>query len=362
MFGIRCRLQTVFQHLYKTKILYTNNFCCLSGYAITYKEYGDPNSVLERTEYDVPDKLEGGQVLLRMLAAPVNPADINMIQGKYAIKPKLPAIGGNEGVAEVLKVGSLVKNLKVGAWVIPASAGWGTWKTLCVCNEDEVTKIDETIPLISASTAAVNPCTAYRMIKDFENVEGGSIIQNGANSGVGQAVIQIAKYLKINTINVIRDRPNLESLKSYLMSLGATYVVTENELRTPTMSDIFKNIPKPKLGLNCVGGKSAAELIRHMADKGTLVTYGGMSKQPLTISTACLIFNDIRLRGYWMTHWNHIHSNEDRTAMLEEITNIIKRGNLKPPVYREVKFDNFKDAVAKSMEAYISEKQILVMK
>lgn len=69
------------------------------------------------------------------------------------------------------------------------------------------------------------------MIKDFENVEGGSIIQNGANSGVGQAVIQIAKHLKIKTINVVRDRPNLEALKSYLASLGATYVVTENELR-----------------------------------------------------------------------------------------------------------------------------------
>lgn len=78
---------------------------------------------------------------------------------------------------------------------------------------------------------AVNPCTAFRMIKDFENVEGGSIIQNGANSGVGQAVIQIAKHLKINTINVVRDRPDLETLKSYLASLGATYVVTENELR-----------------------------------------------------------------------------------------------------------------------------------
>lgn len=69
------------------------------------------------------------------------------------------------------------------------------------------------------------------MISDFENIKDGTIIQNGANSGVGQAVIQIAKHLKINTINVIRDRPNLEALKSYLSSLGATYVVTENELR-----------------------------------------------------------------------------------------------------------------------------------
>lgn len=131
--------------------------------------------------------------------------------------------------------------------------------------------------------------------------------------------------------------------------------------RSPMMADIFKSIPKPKLGFNCVGGKSAAELIRHMADKGTLVTYGGMSKQPLTISTACLIFNDIRLRGYWMTHWNSVHSKEERADMLQEITNIIKKGGLKPPICREVKFDNFKDAVAKSLEPYVSEKQVLVM-
>lgn len=131
--------------------------------------------------------------------------------------------------------------------------------------------------------------------------------------------------------------------------------------RTPKMADIFKSIPKPKLGFNCVGGKSAAELIRHMADKGTLVTYGGMSKQPLTISTACLIFNDIRLRGYWMTHWKAVHTKEENEAMYKEISDIIKKGELKPPACREVKFDNFLDAVGKSMEPYVSEKQILVM-
>lgn len=127
------------------------------------------------------------------------------------------------------------------------------------------------------------------------------------------------------------------------------------------MADIFKNIPKPKLGFNCVGGKSAAELIRCMADKGTLVTYGGMSKQPLAISTACLIFNDIRLHGYWMTQWNSVHSKEDRESMLTEISGIVKEGALKPPICREVKFDNFLEAVGKSMEPFVSEKQILVM-
>lgn len=334
----------------------------MSSYAVTYNEYGDPNNVLQQVEYDINDDLQPGQVLVKMLAAPVNPADINMIQGKYAIKPKLPAVGGNEGVAKVVKIGANVSKFQVDSWVIPSQAAWGTWKTYAVCEENDLSKIDETLPLMNAATIAVNPCTAYRMMKDFVELKDGyTLIQNGANSGVGQAVIQIGKHFNINTINVVRDRPNLEALKSHLMSLGATYVITENELRTPMMNDIFKNIPKPNLGLNCVGGKSAAELIRHMSNKGILVTYGGMSKQPLTISTACLIFNDITLRGYWMSHWNKEHPEEERNAMLEEITKIIKKGSLKPPLCRQVKFSNFKEAISKSMEPYISEKQVLVM-
>lgn len=83
---------------------FSQNSVNLSGYAITYKDYGDPCNVLEKVEYDVPDTLQPNQVLLKMLAAPINPADINMIQGKYALKPKLPAVGGNEGVAEIVKV------------------------------------------------------------------------------------------------------------------------------------------------------------------------------------------------------------------------------------------------------------------
>lgn len=64
-------------------------------------------------------------VRFKMLASPVNPADINQIQGVYPIKPALPAVGGNEGVAQVLEVGSQVRSVKPGDWIIPAQAGFG---------------------------------------------------------------------------------------------------------------------------------------------------------------------------------------------------------------------------------------------
>lgn len=79
-----------------------------------------------RTEADDKEAaLAKGQVALKFLAAPINVADLSQIQGAYAIKPKFPAVAGNEGVAVVTAVGSGVTNVKVNDRVIPTSAGFG---------------------------------------------------------------------------------------------------------------------------------------------------------------------------------------------------------------------------------------------
>lgn len=48
--------------------------------------------------------LKNKDIFVRWLAASINPADINQLQGIYPVKPKLPAIGGNEGCARVEQV------------------------------------------------------------------------------------------------------------------------------------------------------------------------------------------------------------------------------------------------------------------
>jgi len=78
----------------------------------------------------------------------------------------------------------------------------------------------------------VNPCTAYRMLRDFVNLSKGStVIQNGANSAAGQSVIQLCRAWGITTVNVVRNRDNIDELKDFLTNLGASYVLTEEELR-----------------------------------------------------------------------------------------------------------------------------------
>ncbi|XP_066060761.1 enoyl-[acyl-carrier-protein] reductase, mitochondrial isoform X3 [Chamaea fasciata] len=250
---------------------------------LLYERHGEPAAVVQLKDLEVP-KLGDSDVHVKMLAAPINPADINMIQGTYPLLSPLPAVGGNEGVGEVLEVGRRVTALKPRDWVIPADAGLGTWRTQGVFPEEMLLKVPRDIPVLCAATLSVNPCTAFRLLADFESLApGDSVIQNAANSGVGQAVIQIARASGIKTINVVRDRPDLPKLVERLMALGADHVVTEEMLRKPEMKDIFKSTPRPRLALNCVGGKSTTEMLRHLQPKGTMVTYGGMAKQPVMV-------------------------------------------------------------------------------
>ncbi|EDL80610.1 mitochondrial trans-2-enoyl-CoA reductase, isoform CRA_b [Rattus norvegicus] len=329
--------------------------------ALVYGNHGDPAKVIQLKNLELT-AVEGSDVHVKMLAAPINPSDINMIQGNYGLLPKLPAVGGNEGVGQVIAVGSSVSGLKPGDWVIPANAGLGTWRTEAVFSEEALIGVPKDIPLQSAATLGVNPCTAYRMLVDFEQLQpGDSVIQNASNSGVGQAVIQIASALGLKTINVIRDRPDIKKLTDRLKDLGADYVLTEEELRMPETKNIFKDLPLPRLALNCVGGKSSTELLRHLAPGGTMVTYGGMAKQPVTASVSMLIFKDLKLRGFWLSQWKKNHSPDEFKELILFLCNLIRQGQLTAPAWSGIPLQDYQQALEASMKPFVSSKQILTM-
>lgn len=81
------------------------------------------------------------QVIIKFLLAPINPADINTIQGVYPVKPKLPGVPGAEGVGEVVSVGSAAKRLQVGDRVVCNALALGTWRTHAVLKESELFKV-----------------------------------------------------------------------------------------------------------------------------------------------------------------------------------------------------------------------------
>lgn len=326
---------------------------------LEFGEWGDPLKVVRLSQRPVGPTGDSG-VRLKLLASPINPADLNMIQGVYAIRPDLPAVAGNEGVAEVLEKGARVHGLSIGDWVIPLKPAAGTWQHQLVLQQHQVVKIRNDIPVLCAATLAVNPCTAYRMLSDFGGQER-PVVQNGANSGVGRAAIQLARQLGIRTVNIVRDRPEVDLLKQQLTNLGADHVVTEKEFADRQLvGPIWKKHGKPLLALNCVGGLATLPLAACLDHNGKLVSYGGMSKMPMQVPVGPLIFKSIELHGFWISKWTTDPNNqEERFKMLDFLTRLMKEGKLTQPECETVTLDGYKDALRKSLEGF-STKQIFL--
>jgi mitochondrial enoyl-[acyl-carrier protein] reductase / trans-2-enoyl-CoA reductase len=324
---------------------------------LVFSQYGEPSDVLHLHSHSISPPTKT-QVTLRTLAAPLNPADINQIQGVYPSKPQMntllgtkdpSAVAGNECCAEVVSTGSGVTTVGKGDWVVLKKQTMGTWRTHMQFEEDELLKVENKAGLspVQVGTVSVNPCTAYRMLKDFVDWEWGRsgewFIQNGANSGVGRAAIQLGREWGLKSINVIRERPGWEELKKELLDTGATVVVTEEELLGKGFGEKVKEWTNGgreplKLGLNCVGGKSATSIAKVLSSQGHLVTYGAMSKQPVMLPTGLLIFKEIVFDGFWVSKWSDRNPAEKKNT-IEDVLRMMREGRFKDIPVDEVKWE-----------------------
>lgn len=334
----------------------------LKSQSLVFSEFGEPSKVVKIVEQEIKPP-GANEVIVKMLAAPINPSDINTIQGVYPIKPALPSVGGNEGVGEIVDIGPEVTGFDIGNKVIPKAPALGTWRTIGIFKTKTLLKVPQELGTIEAATLTVNPCTAYRMLKDFVTLKSGdTVIQNGANSSVGQNIVQICRHLGLKSINIIRNRSDVKNLKLFLVDLGATCVFTEDELKS-TKGFKSGELVKPKLALNCVGGKNAMELIRQLDHKGCMVTYGGMSREPIYVPTSALIFKDIQLKGFWLTDWNKRNlGNEKYQEMMQFLFRMYLNGELKVPTHKLINIENFQEALLNTMsvKGFSSHKYILL--
>ncbi|KAF9539705.1 mitochondrial 2-enoyl thioester reductase [Mortierella hygrophila] len=331
--------------------------------ALVYSEYGRPTEVLKVLKHTLTPPGDDA-VQVQFLASPINPADINQIEGVYPLKPPMTtdlysspsttstttsassltpvAVAGNEGVAKVTKVGSKASShFKVGDWVVMGSAGLGTWRSHGNFLAKDLTKVrsvekmteggdSSNLDIVQLATLTVNPCTAYRMLRDFRTLSPGDyVIQNGANSGVGEAVIQLAKPLGVKTINIIRNRPGHEKVAERLTKLGATHILTDDQLGKLETKELVKSWTKGhevKLAFNCVGGKPTTEMARLLSKGGHLVTYGAMSRQPLILPASLQIFKNVHASGFWLSAWNDSHPFTERQEMIDRVVEVMKKG------------------------------------
>ena len=281
-----------------------------------------------------------------MRAAPINPADINAIEGKYPGRREVPATPGMEGAGVIVDLGAEAKGLKKGALVIlPHHVG--TWRDALAAKATELIAVPPEIDPIQAAMLKINPLTAWRLLHGYVDLKRGDwLIQNAANSAAGRAVIQIAHELGHKTVNVVRRAEVIEELRAE----GADVVFIDGENLREEVKEATKGAPI-RLGLNSVGGDSALRIANTLAPESTLVSFGAMSLQPLKIPTGLLIFKDLRFRGIWINKWYDNATMQQRMDAFRPLFEMAKRGSLKTRVERTYPLSEVKAAVAHAAQS-----------
>ncbi len=294
--------------------------------ALHYERHGLPAEVLEATTLELP-ALGQGEALVAMRCAAIHYSDLGLVNGTYGNLKALPSVAGREGVGEVVALGAGVSGLKIGARVrMPEDAG--VWREAVVAKAAEFFPIPAGIPDEQAAMAFINPPTAWRMLHDFVRLERGDwLIQNAGTSAVGVLVAQLSRHLGLNCLSVVRDVAVAKRLKEN----GATVVVAEDSGYEKEPLKLTGGAPI-KLALNAVGGESVGRLCRALSSGGVVVTYGGVTAEPVRFPTRSLIFNDIQLRGFWLDGWVRSHPAAETRATLEKLLGLLRDRVIAQPI------------------------------
>ena len=309
--------------------------------AIVFEQFGDPAEVLQVREVPQPEP-GPGQVLVRMLASPIGPADFLTVRGEYGHRPKLPATPGTEGVGIVEAGRGLLGRLRVGSRVAVLNETGGNWQEKVVVSALRVVPISRHVTDGQAATFFVNPATAFIMTRLVLSVPPGAwLLQTAAGSALGRMVIRLGRHFDFRTINVVRRRQQAEDL---LQAGGDAAIATESE----SIEDRVRALTNGEgvlFALDAVGGATGSAVARSLARGGRLLVYGTLANEPLSLPSRMLFLGAKRIEGFWLSEWANRQSILTMMRLFRRIHELMARGVLSTDIGPVFPLDEIKAAV-----------------
>ena len=307
-------------------------------HAVQLTVYGNPMDGLEYVELPEPDPPGVNEVLVGVDLSPINPNDLMLARGIYALHPELPTVIGNEGVGRVLAVGPKVENVAVGDRVLVPLAAFAWWERL-VLPASGLFALPPDADAAQLAMLGINPPTAALLLSEYVDLGRDDwVVQNAANSGVGRWVIAFARARGLRTINIVRRAELVPELEAS----GADVVVVDSP-------DVSRRIREAvgsseiSLALDGVGGPATGVLAAVLSRGGTLVSYASMSEAAMSISPLDVIFKSITLRGFFMGHPEFAAK---IPPAIKEAARMIAAGEVRLPVAATYALSSIKRAIA----------------
>src|SRR6266403_4629806 len=217
--------------------------------AIVVHEYGGPE-VLKYEDVPRPEPKDD-QVLVRVIAAGVNPVDDASRSPKYAkfFGITLPFIPGYDIAGVVEKTGAKITKLKQGdsVYAYLSLKGGGGYAEYAVATEVEAAPKPKSISFVEAAGVPVVALTAWQALIDTAKLSAGqTVLIHGGSGGVGSFAIQIAKARGAKVF-ATASTPNQELLKQLGADVAIDYTKTKFEDVAKDVDVVLDSVGKDTL-------------------------------------------------------------------------------------------------------------------
>jgi len=320
---------------------------------VQFAAFGKPEDVLRCVEVDDVGAPAQDEAVIDVLAFPINPADLLTVEGRYAIRPPLPARLGAECVGRVTALGRDVRGLAEGDLVIPLDRE--NWVQRKKVKGAQLVKVPAKVDPLQLAMLKVNPPTAHLMMTNYVDLEGGDwLIQDAANSGVGHCLIRLAKAAGLRTVNIVRR----EGLADELLALGGDVVAVDG----PDLGERVREATQGasiRLAIDAVGGTQVVRLGDCLAEEGMIVNYGLLSGENPQLTGHQTVFKRLWLTGFWLVPALQRMAPAEIRSMYDTLAARVADGLLHVPVEGTYPIEDIAQAAA-SANAYRRTGKVLV--
>lgn len=335
------------------------------GFALQLQEdtHAPLSDRLKRINKDIPTPNKG-QVLIKVLASPINPSDLVYLQGNYGLPPVANTFAGFEacGIVEKANAGLYGKWLQGKRVAVAAQAGFdGFWGNYALTRASNCLPLREDIDNVQGSTLIVNPLTSVCLVERAKALGTKTIIVNAAASQVGKGVIRYCKLLgNIQVIATVRSEQNVAVLKQ----LGANHVLLTTD---PDYNEQLKTLAKQtkaRVLLDAVAATDTAATLKQMPNSSTAIVYGRLTETHSDFGgeygVADLIFRDCHIEGFWLATFMRRAKSWQILSLSRKVQKLFADGVFNTDIYGTFGFDDFLPALEHYAEHKSDGKVILV--
>lgn len=317
--------------------------------AVIFERAGQPEDVLAVGEIPLPVP-SSAQVLIKVAARTIQPADFLFIEGRYRLKPQFPQPAGFEGVGVVVACGEGVADVETGARVAFRSPG--AWAEYVAVHRSRIYPVPDGVADDVASQFALNPLAAWGLLATSELEESSRILLTAGRSVVANLLGGLAQRHGIKAFKLVRHDGGYSVLDGATDTALATGPTIAETLRDTGLS--FHAI------FDAVGGPAVSDLIDVLEPGGRLISYGLLDDGEITIRASRILYKNMIWQGFGIDAWLNKNAPEQLAVAQRELWDFLTTHSELQPVVGRFPLSDFRAAIAAARAAPRPGKVLLV--